>query len=67
MAVPLPKSIPTLPDAEVSMDGTLSGYKTLGFKKAPTRGRLLQTEDKVWRNVVIWTSMKSRQAVFSYS
>lgn len=49
------------------MDGTLSGYKTLGFKKAPTRGRLLQTEDKVWRNVVIWTSMKSRQAVLSHS
>ena len=53
-----PYYIPTLPDAEIAMDGTLSGYRNFDFlkaipDKAPTRGRLLQTEDKVWRNVVV--------------
>lgn len=40
--------IPTLPDAEIGMDGNLSVYRTFDYKK-PT----LQTEDKVWRNVVV--------------
>ena len=47
-----------LPDAEISMDGELSVYRTFDFQKAisadaPTRSLLRQTEDKVWRNVVV--------------
>ena len=48
--------IPTLPDAEIGMDGNLSVYKTFDFKKSD-----LQTEDKVWRNVVV--SKKNRRVI----
>ena len=40
--------VPTLPDAEIGMNGELSVYKTFDFQKAS-----LQAEDKVWRNVVV--------------
>ena len=58
--------IPTLPDAEIGMDGNLSVYRTFDYEKAipakaPTRGRLLQTDDKVWRNVVV--SRKNRRVI----
>ena len=40
--------IPTLPDAEIGMNGEVSVYRTFDFQKAS-----LQAEDKVWRNVVV--------------
>ena len=40
--------IPTLPDAEIGMNGDVSVYRTFDFQKASR-----QTEDKVWRNVVV--------------
>jgi hypothetical protein len=40
--------IPTLPDAEIGMDGNLSVYQSFDFVKPS-----IQTEDKIWRNVVI--------------
>jgi tetratricopeptide (TPR) repeat protein len=40
--------VTTLPDAEISMNGELSVYRTFDFQKASR-----QTEDKVWRNVVV--------------
>lgn len=40
--------VSTLPDAEISMNGKLSCYRTFDFQKA-TR----QPDDKVWRNVVV--------------
>ena len=39
---------PALPDAEISMNGELSVYRTYDFQKVSR-----QTEDKVWRNVVV--------------
>lgn len=40
--------LPAIPDAEISMNGELSVYRTFDFQQA-TR----QTEDRVWRNVVV--------------
>lgn len=40
--------IPTLPDAEIGMNGDVSVYRTFDFQKASR-----QAEDKVWRNVVV--------------
>ena len=40
--------IPTLPDAEIGLNGEVSVYRTFDFQKAS-----LQAEDKVWRNVVV--------------
>ena len=40
--------VPTLPDAEIGMNGEVSVYRTFDFQKAS-----LQAEDKVWRNVVV--------------
>ena len=40
--------VSTPPDAVIGMDGELSVYRTLDFQKASR-----QTEDKVWRNVVV--------------
>ncbi|MBR6828803.1 MAG: hypothetical protein IKM76_11755 [Prevotella sp.] len=40
--------VTTQPDAEISMNGELSAYRTFDFQKASR-----QTEDKVWRNVVV--------------
>jgi hypothetical protein len=40
--------IQTLPDAEIGMNGELSVYRTFDFQNASR-----QTEDKVWRNVVV--------------
>ena len=37
-----------LPDEEIGMNGELSVYRTFDFQKASR-----QTEDKVWRNVVV--------------
>ena len=40
--------IPTLPDAEIGLNGDVSVYRTFDFQKASR-----QAEDKVWRNVVV--------------
>ena len=40
--------IQTLPDAEIGMNGELSVYRTFDYQNASR-----QTEDKVWRNVVV--------------
>ena len=40
--------VPTLPDAEIGMNGELYVYRTFDFQNASR-----QTEDKVWRNVVV--------------
>ncbi len=40
--------IPTLPDAEIGMNGDVSVYRTFDFQNTSP-----QTEDKVWRNVVV--------------
>lgn len=40
--------VSTLPDTEIDTNGELTSYRTLDFQKA-----LQQTEDKVWRNVVV--------------
>ena len=40
--------VPTLPDAEIGLNGDVSVYRTFDFQKASR-----QTEDKVWRNVVV--------------
>ena len=40
--------IQTLPDAEIGMNGELFVYRTFDFQNASR-----QTEDKVWRNVVV--------------
>ncbi|MBP5339224.1 MAG: hypothetical protein J6Z14_07990 [Prevotella sp.] len=48
--------IQTLPDAEIGKDGNLSVYKTFDFK-----GATLQTDDKVWRNIVV--SKKNRRVI----
>lgn len=47
---------PALPDAEIGMNGELSIYRTDGFQNT-TR----QTEDKVWRNVVV--SKKNKRII----
>ena len=48
--------VATPPDAEIGMDGNLSVYRTFDFQKA-----LRQTEDKVWRNVVV--SKKNQRVI----
>lgn len=48
--------IPTLPDAEIGMDGNLSGYRNFDFEKST-----LQDENKVWRNVVV--SKKNQRVI----
>lgn len=40
--------VSTLPDAEIGLNGDVSVYQTFDFQKASR-----QTEDKVWRNVVV--------------
>ena len=40
--------VPALPDAEIGLNGEVSVYRTFDFQKASR-----QTEDKVWRNVVV--------------
>ena len=47
---------PALPDAEIGMNGELSVYRTFDFQQA-TR----QTEDKVWRNVIV--SKKNKRII----
>lgn len=46
--------VTVLPDAEIGMDGALFAYRTNDYNKTAR-----QTEDKVWRNVVI--SKKNRR------
>ena len=48
--------VTTPPDAEIGMDGNLSVYRIFDFQKA-----LRQTEDKVWRNVVV--SKKNQRVI----
>ncbi len=48
--------IPTLPDAEIGMDGNLSVYRTFDFEKST-----LQDENKVWRNVIV--SKKNQRVI----
>ena len=40
--------IPTLPDAEIGMNGEISVYRTFDYQKASR-----QAEEKVWRNVIV--------------
>lgn len=48
--------IQTQPDAEIGMNGEISVYRTFDYQKASR-----QTEDKIWRNVVV--SKKNRRII----
>ena len=48
--------LPVLPDAEISLNGEMSVYRTFDFQKASR-----QAEDKVWRNVIV--SKKNKRII----